>query len=720
MPWGARGCEASGVTAFVPPAGLWAASASAAQNEISGAADGDREPSGQEAKDLEFLRPILLSPNGDQPTRIGAVERLLAMDHPQATAALDEALRSGREPVVLAVLTVLHQAPAPVEALRPACIAALRNVPPAARGALGCALSRFGRDALPDVAEIAQLDSSSADQRLGAIYVLGEFRSPRSAEVLIALLAEDRTEPAEIVAMACESLERLTGLDYGGDVERWRAWWRETKDLPDDEWYEAIAHRLGERLSDLNDAIANERAARQQVLHRLSSVYGDLFPALSIDEQLSRLPGMLEDDLVAVREFAIRRIERLTRDSVRLTPELQAKLPRCLDDEESPSVRIEAARLLDQLNVETTAELLAERLRTEQDPSVIEAHLEILARRPTPMAANHAHRWIRDERLGVPAVKMIWSVPNLRELPEQTRTAIRDGLESDEGAPRSPYHERLLACLRDESRRELSESLLESDDPAMRSAVAEGFARRGARQPLLDRADDPAIYPHAVRVVAQGDAALSNFRQLAALRPPDGLHDVWAEAVRKLAARLPIGDLLDADLALSETGYAPPELRVEVLSRAMTNNTDDAYPAEMQAALLVRLAPLLMQTSRAAEADELLSQLNGAATSPALLKVQFRAAALAGRSEAAAEYSRDPMAWIQLLSWIAPFDSQAAHALREEIERRFTGQLVGDVREAFERAVAELAASEAEATVEGDGRAPPAQPGALSEAEEGL
>ena len=47
-------------------------------------------------------------------------------------------------------------------------------------------------------------------------------------EEVIDLLADPRIrEQAEVVSRVVGRLKRSAGVDFGKDVERWRAWWRE-------------------------------------------------------------------------------------------------------------------------------------------------------------------------------------------------------------------------------------------------------------------------------------------------------------------------------------------------------------------------------------------------------------------------------------------------------------------------------------------------------------
>jgi hypothetical protein len=218
-------------------------------------------------------------------------------------------------------------------------------------------------------------------------------------------------------------------------------------------------------------------------------------------------------------------------------------------------------------------------------------------------------------------------------------------------------------------------ALLDSDDPARRVAVAEGFWKRGLRQPLLDRADDEAIYPFAIRALADGPPDLTGFNTLATLRPNETHRRLWSEMVLKLASRIPPGDLLAADDVLRSVAYVDVALRRDMLLQAAAQ-PHDAFAIATRLAIAERLAPMLLDLGEAARAHELLSALNGAAgSSPALAVPRFQAAALTGHYDVAARVQPDAEAWVNLLSREFERGNPACPRLLDEIVRRFSAQL---------------------------------------------
>ncbi|UCD73996.1 MAG: hypothetical protein JSV91_09405 [Phycisphaerales bacterium] len=642
-----------------------------------------------QARDLAFFRQILMNPANDPASLTEAAARLLAMSLPPAIEALNEALAGGQEPIVAAVLSALSDAPRPAPELRPACINALRTAPPATRDALGRVLVRYGEDALNDVARLAEDQEAAVSDRLGAVHALGAFRSPSGAARLIGLLDPQRNESAQVVRESCLSLQRLSGSPFGNEAERWRQWWSEVRDLPPDGWNDMIVRNLAARIAELELAAETERAQRLEVMRRLGAVYSDLFPVLTIEDQFARLPAMLDDELETVRQFAITRIGRLLRDSVRIPPDVRQKLAERLAADPSPNIRLQAVRLLDQQNHEGLSNLLAERLDQETDREVVAVILGVLARRPLTEATGSITRWLGDPELGKAAADALWACPELISLTPERRRSLLDSLHALSDSARTAAHERLLAAIGDDTDLTRLEDLLDGDDQDVRLAVAEGFTRRGHRQPLLDRADDPLIRPFVLRVLAEGAADLASFQRLVSLRPAGEDHRAWDAAVQRLGGRLTVNDLLEADAILAGLDRAPQALRVNVLLPVAETPPQDAS-IEQRTTLLLRLSPLLMMADRARKAHELLLQLNGAPDSPELLRARFRAAALSIQYDQAAQLSAEPAAWVSTLTWIVEFHPPSARRLRDEIARRFAEQLTGDLRTGFDAACAKL------------------------------
>ena len=646
----------------------------------------------QQKRQLQIFGPILLNPSTDidANTRQNAAQELIEMGAPEATEVLAEALRSRKAPVMQAAVSALYTSRASLPELSDPAVIALVGAPAEALEPLSWLVSQYGDPALRRVAELATNKSASADSRLGPIYALGSFRNRSAAGHLISILqASSQGNPgaAQTTHAACSSLERLTGLPYSTDSARWSQWWQEASALSDEQWYRLVADSLSRRIAELQQQLIRETSASQVASRELAEAYRDLYPALSTDEQLRRLPKLLDDQLPAVREFAINRISLLLRDSVRIPAEVQSKLAQRLGDE-NPSLRLAAARLLDELNYESTGDVVAARLSAEKNATVIRGYLEILAKRPCAAAVEPLRRMLRDRDLGPSAASTLWHI--------LATIAIDNGeVASLLEAARNAYHQhpsapaaRLLACVGDTSDVADMTTLLDSDDRSLRIAVAEGFARRGLRQPLLDRVDDPDVFIFAVDCIAHAEASIANLTQLARLNPPEGCKQAWLEALQAMAGRLGPSQAIAIDDLLASVPGVGEVVRLAILQEALKAPPEQLGDARLK--IIVRVAPLLIERGEAARAHELLEATPQSPGSAQLQGLRFKAAVLSGHYDAAASLDSEPRPWVALLADVVERDLVAAATLRDEIERRFAGRLVKDDQELFDRITEQL------------------------------
>lgn len=628
----------------------------------------------EQNQDIRWLASILKGPANEAEIRTGAAVRLLNMQLPQATEVLVDALTSDGNAIKLAVLEAMQQADESDSELLEAAVAALPTAAPELFDAFALALSRYDSDALAAVASLADDEALATEQRLGAIHVLGGFRTRTAAVQLMNLLEPSRDETEAIIDAVCASLQRGTGLPYGRDAQQWRQWWAHAKDQPREQWMAQIIQRLSEQLSSAEQQIERERQRAMNTEQRLAQSYRDLLAKLSFEEQLAALPDLLDDPLSSVRALALDRVARLLRDSVRIDDELQQRIALRLDDE-VPEIRLRSARLLDQLNYADTSRSIAGRLENEQAPEVVQALLELLSRRPSPEAASAAMRWLDDETLGPRAADVIWQTVIADSTIEQqqrdeTAAAARDALDT----PATPAHARLLAYVgNDDAVQSLLEEL-DGGEVSLRRRIAEGLAHRGHQQPLLDRADDPAVFPFAIYALLESNHDLTTFRTLVSLSPMEPHQQAWSEAVESVAASLPPDVLIQADDVVQAAASVNLSLRARLLEHAV-NRPADELPDDVLHTLSTRLARVLLDLERPGEAYELLAADNGEASSQATTLLHFEAAALAGEYDAAADIAQGPSMWLELLARIEQVNPAAALELHDEIVQRFDEEL---------------------------------------------
>jgi hypothetical protein len=625
----------------------------------------------QQQRHVQVFSATLLSASADidAETRRSAAQELLAMNRAESLQALDQALRSRTPAVMLAAIGAMQSAK-PAPALLEPAVAALDNAPLSVIEPLSWVIARYGEAAVSMLSPLATEQASTVSARLGPIRALGAFDSQSAAAALMQILHRDN-EPAELINAACESLQRLTGLSHNADVRPWRAWWAQARDLPADEWSAFINQSLSKRAAQLQQDLQRQREASDRIARELFNAYRDLYPTLPVDEQLRRLTALMQDPLPPLREFAISRVALLLRDSVRIPLEVQQKLAERLNDD-VPALRIEAAKLLDELNHEPIGALLAARVNIEQTPAAVSAFLDVLSRRPCLDVVEPARRWLADANLGARAANAIWRALQSETVSADQITKLCHDLRSALEQREFPAAVRVLALIGDNQDVARLTQGLDGDDPAIRAAIAEGFCQRGLRQPLIERAADPAVFPFAVRALLEGTPDVAALRRLIAITPAESHEQVWLEACVKLCEAISPQDLLAADDLLLASPSVDTMVRLALLQRA-TLLPREELSREHRAALIARYAPFLIEQGESAKAHALLESIG--CNAPQVSELCFQAAALSGNYDKASQLHETAAAWIGLLVDVANRDLVQAGPLFNEITRRFQGRL---------------------------------------------
>jgi hypothetical protein len=665
--------------------------------------------SAEDERDLRFYGSILANPANDLDTRAGAAERLLAMGRRPAIGVLDEGLRQGDTGTRLAILSAMGNRPSAEPALLDAAVAALATADPTILDSLAINLAKYEDAGLARVTAIARDTGRPLAERRNAVLALGSFPRRESVSRLIELADPARREDEAIRAAAFAGLRRLAPADLGDDFAAWRRWWNDVADKSPEEWARSLVEQYQRRLADLERE--NDEIAQGYV-----ELLGELYRQLDVvPDQIERLPADLAHPLAPVRQYAMTRIERLLRDSEPIPETLRTQLAARLDDER-PELRLQAARLLDELDDPAVGSLVTRRLSIERDRTVTAGLLDLLASHPTPAAHETIRPWLADVGLAPSAGRALWAIlltsTPAADANEATLVVVRRALDetapSDDGtdpdpaaAAARPVLLRLIAFMGTDADLAGVEPLLDDPRPEVRAAVAEGLCTRDRCDPVLDRAADETVYPFALRSLANGPADLASFERLVALRPSAANRAAWEEAVRDVAARLDPNRLVEADRTLAATEYADVALRTLVLTPAAVN-APEGLALEQRVELLLRLTPMLIEQGEALRAHEILDDLNGTVDSPELTEWRFRAAALTGHYDDAALIHDDPGKWIELLDQLAPNDAEAALRLREAISRRFQDRLVDDVKTQFDAASAKISPSSAVVGSNGD------------------
>lgn len=638
-------------------------------------------------EDIEWLSSILQNPANDSETRTGAAIRLLNMNRPQAIEPLRQALVSGEKSSMLPVIAAMNGRMTLPESLLDAAVEALHTVPDEALEPLAVVLAQHHKQVLPALGELIFDEESSLATRRNAIHALGSFRNRGAAVELIALLDPERDEDETILEAACQALKRATGLPYDFEPERWLEWWQQARDLPDEEWLTNMVQRLAEQLLAKEQEVQKERENAARIERRLAETYRDLFPRHSIEEQLRALPDLLDDPLPTVRGFALDTISRLLRDSVRLPEELQQKVLTHLNDE-VPAFRLHAAQIVDQLNVNGTAERLIGRLPEERDPEVVAGLLDLIARRPTPASIPAVLPRLNESAHRERAARVLWTTLRETRPDEAGLNAIYEAVVATEGWQHSPTRARLVSATAPEEDREQLVALLEDDDALVRRATAEGFLFRGITQPIIDRADDSELYPLALTALERQGRGLTTFRTIVRLDPPVDHVERWRDAVVAAAATLEPSDLLDADGQLVSATPADDRLRSRVLARVL-EIAPDAIDADVRRRLFVRYAETLLRLADFSRAHEVMQLLNDQPLDGAARELRFETALLERDFDSAATVYSDPGPWLRAARRIGERWPDRVEVILEALAGRFEDRLDEQQREAFDQLRAE-------------------------------
>jgi hypothetical protein len=637
------------------------------------------------ARRIRIFRELLLNPadTTSLASRRDAAVELVSLQAPQAVEVVLQALASGHPDQVLAVIEAITMAETASPAFLDALVLILPNAEEHVINPLCFVLTRYGDAAVEQLAPLAVERSVAEPIRLRAIRAMGTIRRQSAAAHLVALLAPARRETPAITDAACDALAGLTGRPYARQPARWTEWWEQASNLPTEGWQNILLTSLTDQVAELERQLRAERRRTARAVARQLESLNELFPLLKIETQVERLPALLDSEHEPERLFALERIGRLLRDSIRIDDALQARLAKRLEDP-SPAVCSRVIALLDELDYPQLGAALAAMLPTEANRTVVLDILRVLTKRPSPNATDEIIRRLPAPETGALAAQALTALMKSHELTETQRLAALGTLAPIFATTRDPEFARLLAWIGDDVTIEPLEALLDGDNDPLRLAVADGFTRRGFRRPLLDRAEVVAIYPFAVRVLSNGTATLNDLESLLQLPPPRTQERAWEDGVRRIVRALPATQCLAIDDLLTSFGYVPPAVRRDALDRALTVENNGPSSTDREE-IFYRLMQIFLANDQPDEAYRRLSELNGNAGAR-LVELRFKAALATARFDEAFTINNTPLAWIRQLEILAGLNAERALALAEEIKRRFAGRINEDDQAALDAA----------------------------------
>ncbi len=431
------------------------------------------EPSAPPATDPARLREMLHERQRPQ-TQSQAALLLVQSDLPDAEEIVRQGLRQSDAPDVFLALTAALRL-CPNNRFTDELLAALAGDHPALRRATAETLAALA-DArvVPRLQEIVEDPKTDLAIRQTALWALGRSGLKSAAAVLVNQLSSDQ-EPLRLAA--ADALMELSGLPYGADAARWRAWWARQKDLSNERW-------LGERLAYQMSRTRRLEGDLDKTKVQLVRVHQQLYSRLPAADRLSHVQTLVDQDDPALRVLA-------TTWSVELLAGADALGQRALADM--------LLRLSGDANVEVQRSAVLA-LGRVPDPRAFERLMVVLRRGPAPVRSAAARSLAQQSRgTGSEALahkKQV--VPALQKALEDPSLEVVVEAAEDLGFLGAPEAGPVLIGL-----------LRHPSEPVRQTAALalERVADQSVLDALLDLPDDAAVTVRFSLVGALGRAA---------------------------------------------------------------------------------------------------------------------------------------------------------------------------------------------------------------------
>ena len=633
-----------------------------------------RTLTGAEQQQLQAEATILLQPEVviSLQTRADAASALIELHSLESIAVLNDAIRSNRPSQILAVLMADAERPHPSPDLLPALLTVLPEAPAETVGPIGVLLARYsagGTACFETISTMAMDPDRTLDARLRATEVLGAFLAhpDRSIQILVTMLQRSDV-PIELVDRSMQSLRNLTGRSMSR--EQWVQWWSR-QDENSAERLRTSIDALHRSTVDLNHRLQQARSEASQSSMRMIWTYQDLLPLLSLELQQAKVLELLDDPRADVRGFAIERVALMLGDA-HDTPELQTAIGRLLADPDTTNRR-RVATLLKELDQEEVEVIVLNRLEVEEDHPVLQSMLAYLQARRSVAAVDATRTLLEDPGLREQAANTLRSIllanPEL-DMHEQEKIAraARTALAPSNWQSIAP----LLVLTGNEDDLRSLEVILDNPDPAVRSSVAEAFLQRGRHEALLARASDDQIYPYALIAARTNARDLASLRLLLVMAPPPSHADAWSNAVADAVDIQEPHRILEIDDMIGAMPHAEDQLRIRVLNASLSRG---ALEVQLQARILKRLVPMLLEQDSPAAALTLIQGLDDSMLDEELLDMKFISAIRARLYNDAAGIHDDPDMWIRAYQDTIASRPESASDLLNEIVRRYNEAL---------------------------------------------
>ncbi|MCH2149103.1 MAG: HEAT repeat domain-containing protein [Phycisphaerales bacterium] len=612
--------------------------------------------------------------------RTAAVLDLLALDNIDASAIVNTAIVNQSPAALLAVLAAMSEREQLDLDLLPVLLQSLNTAPQGTLEPLGVELARYQTIQPTILSTIAttMLDPTrSKAERIAAIAALAAFRSQGNLAIerVMDVLKNHETEHEEIIEAAMRAASSLTGMPNMQTPDTWTTWWNANRRRSSLDRLRNVIDAMNRRIALQDVEMQQARNEAQRSSSQLIATYQDLIPMLSLEQQLAKLRDLLQDPRSDVRRFAVDRMGVMLQDGHE-TPELQAETILLLQDPDL-NVRRRVAALLGELDHEELETVLVERLNNEQDPEVLQQALVAIEVRPTVTALHPVRRLLSDDAVRDQAARtllaILQSTDNMSGL---DRAAIARGAREAMLSSSDVSIAAILVLTGNDKDLEGLATLLDSEDPDTRVAIAKSLLQRGQRTVLIGHAEDELLYPFALQAASSnGNDTIAKVLELAP--PTEALREQWMDTVMTLAVRAPSNRILELDELVGATPHATDILRTRLLSGIIA---DRELEADLHQRILKRLIPMLLEQDAAASALTHIRGLPEGAIDDDLKALRFISAIRARLYDDASSMQGDPAMWVLAYQDTLASRPESAADLRSEIARRFNDALTAEQR----------------------------------------
>jgi HEAT repeat protein len=304
--------------------------------------------------------------------------------------------------------------------------------------------------------------------RQEALWAIGQ----RGQKAAIAIVLEQLSSPDETLRRtAADALTEQTGLGYGLDAARWKAWWQTRKDLSNEQW---LQERLGYQSSKTRRLETDLERAKTQLVQ----LHQQLYQRMPAADRLAHVQTLADSDDPTVRGLAVAWSSELWPQADSVGQRALGELLLRLSHDGDPSVQRPAVLALGRFNDPRAFEQLR-RLLQQGSPGVRAAASHALAQQALARTSEAV------PEVGPPRAERIRQiVPLLQKALDDPALEVVVAAAEDLGALGVPEAGPVLAVLL----RHESESVRQTAAQAL-----ERVADPNVLEGLLAALDDPSV-----------------------------------------------------------------------------------------------------------------------------------------------------------------------------------------------------------------------------------